>query len=106
MEDRRDSITCLMKNMLDFREQTKIHSVTTINTRNHAQYIFMRTLTQNSLMSYLDPLQVNWIHDGTLEEFYCCKMPLEQTFQFKVRWLPAHSNSYQNTDIKHVQELP
>lgn len=40
--------------------------------------------------TYLNPLQVNWIHDGTLEEFNSCEMSLEETFQLKVRWLPAH----------------
>lgn len=42
--------------------------------------------------TYLNPLQINRVHNGTLEEFYSCEMSLEETFQFKVRWLPAHCN--------------
>lgn len=45
--------------------------------------------------TYLNPLKINRVHDGTLEEFYGCKMSLEKTFQFKVGWFPADRNSYQ-----------
>jgi hypothetical protein len=35
-----------------------------------------------ALSTYLYPLEVNRVHDGTLEELYSCEMSLEETFQF------------------------
>lgn len=37
----------------------------------------------------LDPLQVYRVHDGALEELDGREVPLEQSLQFEVGWLPS-----------------
>ncbi|KAH0561209.1 hypothetical protein KQX54_014616 [Cotesia glomerata] len=39
--------------------------------------------------THLNPLQINWVHDGSLKEFDGGEVPLEKTLQLKIWWLPV-----------------
>ena len=53
------------------------------------------SLTNNNTTWYLDPLEVDSVHDGSLEEGHGGEVSLDQTLQLQPRRGPGHSDKVQ-----------